>query len=98
MSYISLTTAFNPGDHGAGNLPHCKITSAQVDYLGKKITMHTSYGTQSGPDFTIGAGNMEGVFALTDSGQWTTVMSSTDTEQAMHQWLIDQGHAAGTVI
>ncbi|NIQ91010.1 MAG: hypothetical protein GWM98_04670 [Nitrospinaceae bacterium] len=107
---IDLTADFDPGDADSGSYTHVGITAVQVRTEDKVIQFTTKYGTYPGSVFTPGV-NIRGVtvktFDVTGADYDSIVAelcSSTSAKvydevaRLLYEWLISEGHFAGTVV
>jgi len=101
---ILLTTPFDPGDNDPGQTyPRAKI----IEFTWREglIEFMVQFGDVSGDDWVQGQGGKPKGFVLTDSDYDAVVaeISLTDelvyagVKRVLYQWLIDNGHAAGTI-
>jgi len=107
---ILLTTPYDPGSLDPGqSYTHCDATNVSFDTLQKRIHLSVQYGTVSGGELVPGKANaVPQVIAdeggATDYTDLTAILTTGSTEgcvdafrRALCQWLLDKGHAAGTI-
>ncbi len=107
---IELTTAFDPGDIAAGDYTHVRIQSFRVDLVKQVIALDTLFGTLSGEDFVAGVDvpratrkrfHIQGddyAAMITKLTSAADVLIYDEVARELYQFLIDQGHFAGTVV
>jgi hypothetical protein len=102
-----LTTPYDPGDLDPGQTyPRAKIVVQTIRPDQKAIDLTWSFGDVSGSDWIPGAADPGGQESIIEA-DYDTVVASLPTDgseliyngaaRVLYQWLIDNGHLAGTI-
>jgi len=106
---ILLTSAFNPGDLDPSvTYPRAKIVNFEIDSEAKFINMSVTYGNVDGEgNWVPGKATPRAEFSLRNSDYDDVVVEVAIPEESyliyvgakrvLYQWLIDNGHLAGTI-
>lgn len=94
--------------------PHCIISMSKIRHKEQNISIQTEYGTMTSTpvDFdgydgydgyehvwTRGLGSLDMVFRIPDSDfEDVIVYPPENFEEALHQWIVDNGKAVGVVV
>lgn len=103
---LLLTTAYDPGDNDPGQTyPRAKVVA--FDWQDDRITFRLEVGDEVGDPavWTFGPGADAKQFILTGADYDAVVAEASlaseliyvGVKRVLYQWLIDNGHVAGTI-
>jgi len=93
--------------------PHCLVSYSRVKIRDSIISLQTEYGTMTSSPIYDGYGELDGYFGTWERGVGSPdtpfVVPATDYydlimyppanfEEALHQWLIDNGKVSGIIV